>query len=843
MKIKDLLEYVDELQENVFSPKVKIRWINQLEAEVQTEILLMAAEGITQYTTDNMETELIVTAPHDQIYQEYLFWQIALAQGEAERANNASVLFNRVLQEYKRFVAMTINPGNGNAELVRYYLSAYQLAVKEGFTGTLEEWLDSLKGEPGATGAGLNIKMQIASEDELPAWGEAEAGWGVLVGEGMTALLYVWDGKEWIYKTQLSGKGEKGDRGEPGPRGADGNSFVIKDLYGTLSALKEIYPVGQPGDAFAVGSTEKNDIYIWGVDVQDWVNMGSLQGPQGIPGPQGPQGIGVQGPQGPQGEQGFSPKITVKETQSGHDFYVETQEDTMLFSVPDGKDANVYVATVGRSYANKIAEAVSEDKAVTAKWTDNRFLWLSNISLKENGRLDKAKFSDGLGYMEVQEGATWTQEGINIAHREPGSGGAFIMTGIEQLSNDYSTSFDFMLTGTSTDYNKGDGQGDPNRDEGIHIYPINESTNPNKPLNGGNEYHYIVRLSEQSGAQLIWTSNTYGDYGTIVAGYNPSTGKGDALIDHLDRDKLYTIKIEKAGRKLKIKVWEKSGNEPTAWQTEYENDNISNNGYKWKFRLAHQNKGTDDEGAIISNLVFAKSNGTTFWNGATESMETALEYFKIEGCAWGAYVQTSPGGSAVEGVGIKDIVAAGSSDAGNIYKVVLTDGRNYTFTAPKGPQGASIESFQKGVTTEEGTAYTVWFTNGEFDTITVPAGPKGDPGPQGEQGPQGVQGEQGVQGAKGEKGETGDTGPAGRGVSSITYVAATNLWKITYTDGSTATTSGPDISGLMPKAGGTFTGAAYAVSGAGTTAQLRNTALYDTDVNPEENGQINWTYG
>ena len=47
----------------------------------------------------------------------------------------------------------------------------------------------------------------------------------------------------------------------------------------------------------------------------------------------------------------------------------------------------------------------------------------------------------------------------------------------------------------------------------------------------------------------------------------------------------------------------------------------------------------------------------------------------------------------------------------------------------------------------------------------------------------------------------------------------------------------------MAKAGGTFTGAAYAMSGATTTPQLRNTGLYATATNPTVNGQINWTYG
>jgi hypothetical protein len=44
----------------------------------------------------------------------------------------------------------------------------------------------------------------------------------------------------------------------------------------------------------------------------------------------------------------------------------------------------------------------------------------------------------------------------------------------------------------------------------------------------------------------------------------------------------------------------------------------------------------------------------------------------------------------------------------------------------------------------------------------------------------------------------------------------------------------------MPKSGGTFTGAVYAMSGAGTEAQLRNEAFVTTETYPNVDGQINW---
>lgn len=61
--------------------------------------------------------------------------------------------------------------------------------------------------------------------------------------------------------------------------------------------------------------------------------------------------------------------------------------------------------------------------------------------------------------------------------------------------------------------------------------------------------------------------------------------------------------------------------------------------------------------------------------------------------------------------------------------------------------------------------------------------------------------------------------------------------------------SGGDLSNYytkdeaMAKAGGTFTNAVYAMSGASTSPQLRNTGLYASATNPTVNGQINWTYG
>ena len=90
-----------------------------------------------------------------------------------------------------------------------------------------------------------------------------------------------------------------GPPGPQGPKGDPGDSYTVKGLYATLSALQAAHPTGSEGDAWFVGTSDSNVVYQWDVDQAAWVNVGALKGPKGDTGETGPQG-----PQGPQGEKG-----------------------------------------------------------------------------------------------------------------------------------------------------------------------------------------------------------------------------------------------------------------------------------------------------------------------------------------------------------------------------------------------------------------------------------------------------------------------------------------------------------------------------------------------------------
>lgn len=98
-------------------------------------------------------------------------------------------------------------------------LSAYEIAVKNGFAGSEAEWLASLVGPPGEDGADgntFNIIGTVPTVDDLPAerpdGAQLENGDGFIIAE--TGELYVWNGSLWVNYGNLTGP-----PGPPGPPG------------------------------------------------------------------------------------------------------------------------------------------------------------------------------------------------------------------------------------------------------------------------------------------------------------------------------------------------------------------------------------------------------------------------------------------------------------------------------------------------------------------------------------------------------------------------------------------------------------------------------------------------
>lgn len=183
--------------------------------------------------------------------------------------------------------------------------SAYQVALDEGFTGTEQEWLESLRGPEGPQGPQGESAMSSTnprgtySENDTYYKGDFVTGSDgnayVCLEDEVTGVDPVDNPDKWQLMAMQGAPGEKGDKGDKG------DPFRFEDF--TPSQLE------------------------------------SLRGPQGIQGPPGEQGKdGVIGKDGEKGEDGYSPVISLAPTSNGTAVTITDKNGNHVFEVENGKD-------------------------------------------------------------------------------------------------------------------------------------------------------------------------------------------------------------------------------------------------------------------------------------------------------------------------------------------------------------------------------------------------------------------------------------------------------------------------------------------------------------------------
>jgi hypothetical protein len=66
-------------------------------------------------------------------------------------------------------------------------------------------------------------------------------------------------------------------------KGSDGTSVNILGSYNSLAELKAAHPTGNIGDAYLING----EMYVWNVEINDWDDVGNIQGPAGNDGQEG----------------------------------------------------------------------------------------------------------------------------------------------------------------------------------------------------------------------------------------------------------------------------------------------------------------------------------------------------------------------------------------------------------------------------------------------------------------------------------------------------------------------------------------------------------------------------
>lgn len=192
--------------------------------------------------------------------------------------------------------------------------SAYEIACQEGFEGTKEEWLESLKGDTPVFKVGkLSNRFFLRTTNS----GETETTYFIIPyvtlseTEGGYTLTLTDDKGDHIAFLKHGAQGPEGPQGIQGERG---EAFSIAKVYTSVAEMEadfsnEAIKEGQ-FVLIDTGNVEDEDnakLYIKGTNgfvfITDLSGTAGIQGPQGIQGIQGPKGdTGPQGPTGPQGD-------------------------------------------------------------------------------------------------------------------------------------------------------------------------------------------------------------------------------------------------------------------------------------------------------------------------------------------------------------------------------------------------------------------------------------------------------------------------------------------------------------------------------------------------------------
>lgn len=229
MTLSQAINMVDDIKPNAFSDETKTAWINEAEGLVQTEVLLLAIDDVKAYRWErDYGTELLAKPPHDKIYWTYLSAMVDFGNGEYNKYQNTMQLFNSFFGEYQRWFALHYRPADGEAEEQGYYISAYGLAVKHGFEGTEEEWLESLQGKDGEISFSDMTEEERAELKGEPGTAATVTVGTVATGEPGTnvSVTNSGTGNAAVLNFQIP-RGATGAAGAPGTPGAAGAAATV----------------------------------------------------------------------------------------------------------------------------------------------------------------------------------------------------------------------------------------------------------------------------------------------------------------------------------------------------------------------------------------------------------------------------------------------------------------------------------------------------------------------------------------------------------------------------------------------------------------------------------------
>ena len=108
MTIIEAINKIDTLKPNSYTQLDKIKWLSELDGTIKIEIIDtheggrdIIFEGYDDNT--NINTKLLVSAPHEDIYIKWLESKIDYNNAEYGKYNNSSIAFNSAYSAFERY--------------------------------------------------------------------------------------------------------------------------------------------------------------------------------------------------------------------------------------------------------------------------------------------------------------------------------------------------------------------------------------------------------------------------------------------------------------------------------------------------------------------------------------------------------------------------------------------------------------------------------------------------------------------------------------------------------------------------------------------------------------------
>lgn len=328
MTISEAISQTRKLSGNAVDDNTMCRWLSELDGRLMLDFY-KGSEWMAYSLPQDADHELLVPFPWDELYVHYLEAMVYYSNGEYERYRNSYEMYNKKELDYRQWYARNqlpitlealqkrcctvVTEGRGSKPF--WYLSAYALAVKHGYTGTEEEWLAELvgpQGPAGQDGSGVEIRGTYADLEALEeAISNPNQGDMYNVGTAAPYQIYMWDETTppgaWVNQGQLQGpKGDTGPQGIPGPEGPKGDTGDTGP-QGAKGETGAQGPAGQTGPQGPQGQKgDKGDPFTYeDFTAEQLEALTGPAGPQGEPGAKGEKGdTGATGPQGEKGETG-----------------------------------------------------------------------------------------------------------------------------------------------------------------------------------------------------------------------------------------------------------------------------------------------------------------------------------------------------------------------------------------------------------------------------------------------------------------------------------------------------------------------------------------------------------